>query len=92
MKLLFLVKRSWPSTRHWSREELGLLGVDSELVAAIEGAVSQPEKARLQALAREVDRFLEEAGEGFHRKGQRLMEWAYLTDAGKRAFRRWGAR
>jgi hypothetical protein len=51
-----------------------------------------PEKARLQALAKEAHRFFEEQGETFHKNGQRLMQWAYLTEAGKRAFRRWGAR
>lgn len=88
----FLVKRSWPSTRHWSTEKLEPLGVGPDLIAAIEGALLSPEKARLQALAKEADRFLEEQAETFHKKGQRLMQWAYLTEAGKRAFRRWGAR
>jgi hypothetical protein len=92
VKLLFLVKRSWPSTRHWSEEELELLGVGPDLLAAIGAALSSPEKTRLQALAKEVDRLLEGQGETFHRNAQRLMQWAYLTDAGKRAFRRFGAR
>ena len=63
-----------------------------DLVAAIGGALSSPEKTRLQALAKEVDRLLDEQGETFHKDVQKLMQWAYLTDAGKRAFRRWGAR
>jgi hypothetical protein len=74
VKLLFLVKRSWPSTRHWSTEELELLGVGPDLIAAIEGALLSPEKARLQALAKEADRFLEGQGETFHKNGQKLMQ------------------
>jgi predicted nucleotidyltransferase len=92
VKLLFVAKRSWPSTRHWSDEELKLVGVGPDLIASIGVALSSPEKARLQALGKEVDRFLEEEGETFHKNAQKLMQWAYLTDAGKRAFRRWGAR
>ena len=92
VKLLFLARRSWPSTRHWSEEELKLLGVEPDLVMAVGDALSSPEKARLQALAKEVDRFLDGLGETFHKNVQKLSQWAYLTDAGKRAFRRWGAR
>ncbi len=91
VKLLFLARRSWPSTRHWSEEELKLLGVGPDLVASIGGALSSPDKARLQTLAKEVDRLLDEQDETFHKDVQKLMQWAYLTDAGKRAFRRWGA-
>lgn len=57
----------------------------------MEQALVAPEKACLQALAKEVDRFLEEQGETFRRNGQRLMQWAYLTAAGKSAFRPLGS-
>ena len=67
VKLLFLAKRSWPSTRHWSEEELKLLGVGPDLVVAVGDALSSPEKARLQALAKEVDHFLDGQGEKFHK-------------------------
>ena len=66
--------------------------MEPDLVVAIGDALSSPEKARLQALAKEVDHFLDGQGETFHKNVQKLSQWAYLTDAGKRAFRRWGAR
>ena len=66
--------------------------MEPDLVMAIGDTLSSPEKARHQALAKEVDHFLDGQGETFHKNVQKLSQWAYLTDAGKRAFRRWGAR
>jgi hypothetical protein len=92
VKLLFLAKGSWPSTRHWSEEELRLLGIFPDLLAAIVVVLGTPEREAISALVKEVDRFLDGEGATFHKDRQKLMQWAYLTEAGKRAFRRWGAR
>ena len=91
-KLLFLQEGSWPSTRHWTRQELALLGVPADLVSLLEEALLTPEPSRVTPLLERVDRFLDEEGETFHKDRMGLFHWAVLTDAGKAAFRAWAAR
>ena len=91
-KLLFLVNGSWPSTRHWATHELELLGVPSNLLVAIERALTDPNSESLDRLVEDVHGHLEDKGETFHRDAEALGRWAVLTDEGKTAFQTWGAR
>ena len=92
VKLLFLVNGSWPSTRHWATNELELLGVPSDLLAAIESTLADPSSASLDRLMEGVHGYLEAEGETLHQEAEALGRWAVLTDEGKTAFQTWGAR
>lgn len=92
VKLLFLVKGSWPATRHWSEQELRLLGVSEELIASISAAFADRTREKFTTLVDEVKQWLEEHGETFHHDQQELIRWAFLTAEGKEVFARWGAR
>ncbi len=92
VKLLFLVHHSWPSTRHWATQELGLLGVPDNLLKAIEQTLAAPDAAALDSLLEEVHRYLEQLGETLHQDMQTLNRWAFLTEEGKTAFQTWGTR
>ena len=99
-KLLFLVMGSWPATRHWSRDELILLGIDAEFIDRISDAFSSPTNDKMTSLVTEVRSFLVERGELLHDVGseafqdayKELVHWAFLTAEGKKAFSDWGAR
>ena len=99
-KLLFLVMGSWPATRHWSRDELILLGIDAEFIDRISDAFSSPTQEKMTSLVTEVRSFLVERGELLHDVGsdafqdayKELVHWAFLTAEGKKAFSDWGAR
>jgi len=92
IKLLFLVNNSWPSTRHWSTHELELLGVPSDLLAAIERTLADPNSESLDRLVEDVHEHLDNKGEAFYQDAQALGRWAVLTDEGKTAFQTWGAK
>jgi len=92
VKLLFLVKGSWPATRHWSEQELRLLMVPEELITRISKAFADRTQEKFTVLVDEVKQWLEECGETFHHDQQELMRWAFLAAEGKEAFARWGAR
>ena len=91
-KLLFLVNGSWPSTRHWATHELELLGVPSDLLAAIERTLADPDPELLDQLVEDVQEYLANRGETFYQDAKALGRWAVLTDEGKTAFQTWGAR
>ncbi len=92
VKLIFLVKGSWPATRHWSEQELQLLGVPQGFIEQIGEAFAVPTREKLSALIDGVKGWLEECGETFHHDQQELMRWAFLSDEGKEAFQTWTAR
>ena len=92
VKLLFLVKGSWPATAHWSEQELRLLGVPDEL---LEGAIrlsSDMEPDDVTALVAEVRAFMGENGVTLHYEMDKIQPWLFFTKEGKRAFEDWGAR
>lgn len=99
-KLLFLVMGSWPATRHWSREELILLGIDAGFIDRISNAFSFPTTDKMTSLVSEVRGWLVERGEllddagseAFQDAYKELVHWAFLTAEGKKAFADWGAR
>jgi hypothetical protein len=92
VKLLFLVKGSWPATKHWSEQELRLLGVPDDLLARAARLkdASTPEEAK--GLVEAVRAFLDGCGETFHRDMEGIQRWLFFTKEGKRAFERWGLR
>ena len=99
-KLLFLVMGSWPATRHWSREELVLLGIDVEFIDRISDAFSSSTTEKMMSLVTEVRGWLVERGELLNDAGseafqdvyKKLVHWAFLTAEGKTSFTDWGAR
>ena len=99
-KLLFLVMGSWPATRHWSREELVLLGVDAEFIDRISDAFLSSTTEKMMSLVTEVRGWLVERGElltdagseAFQDVYKKLVHWAFLTAEGKTSFTDWGAR
>ena len=92
VKLLFLVRKSWSATPHWSEQELRLLGVPDRLIegAAKLGPDMAPEDVR--ALIEGVRAFMEENGVSIHREHDAIQPWLFFTREGKNAFERWGAR
>ena len=91
VKLLFLVKGSWPSTRHWSEAELHLLGVPEEILEGLLEATRDPVAERMRELADRVRTWLDAEGLDFHQDVDALARWAYLSPEGKAAFERWSA-
>lgn len=91
VKLCFLAKGAWPSTRHWSGPELRLLGVPEEIVDGALDALRAPAAKEAKALADAVRAWLDAEGLSFHRDDDALVRWAYLTPEGKSAFEHWGA-
>lgn len=92
VKLLFLLYGSWPSTLHWTQQELSVLGVSEGLVARIGETFAHPTKEGLSALTDAVKGELEAHDEAFHKDPQALMRWAFLRKDGKDAFATWGGR
>jgi hypothetical protein len=99
-KVLFLVMGSWPAGRHWSREELFILGIDSSFVDMISDVFSSPTGRNMARLETEVRKWLVDKGEllndcgdeAFGNAYKRLVSWAYLTPEGKKAFEHWASR
>ncbi len=92
VKTLFLACRSWPSTHHWSEQELHLLGVPSPLLDQATEAFADPVPDRMRQLAACVDAWLDERGEAFHRDSAALITWAFHRAEGRQAFETWAAR
>ena len=92
VKLFFLQQGSWPAMRHWSERELEQLDMTDALMILARKALTSPEKVDVKETVEKVKCWLEGQGETFHCDDHALMRWAYLTDAGKRAFRDWGGR
>jgi len=92
VKLLFLVKGSWPATAHWSDQELRLLGIPDRLLelASTLGVGVDPETTK--ELVDAVRAFLDEHGETFHHEMDAIQPWLFFSKEGKRAFERWGIR
>ena len=89
--LLFLAKRSWPSTRHWAEQELRLLGVPEDLLSqATQLGQGALDVDGLRALVDSVKDFLSECGETFHQDMPPLERWLFFRSEGKQAFERWG--
>ncbi len=92
VKLLFLAKGSWAATKHWSEEELRLLGVPEDLLARASRLRGVPKPEEAKALVEAVRAFLDECGETFHHDMDGIQRWLFFTEEGKRAFERWGLR
>jgi len=92
VKLLFLAKRSWPSTKHWSEQELRLLGIPDDLTARAARLARRPDPDEVKVLVEAVRSFLDDCGETFHRDMETIQRWLFFTKEGKRAFERWGLR
>ena len=89
VKLLFVVAGSWPSSRHWSREELYLLGVPEATLEALDAAAGSTDLEVWKTLVDEVRGFLKSERQTFHEDAAALNRWAFLEDEGKAAFARW---
>ena len=92
VKLLFLVKGSWASVKHWSEEELRLLGVPEDLLARASCLRGVPKPEEAKDLVEAVRAFLDDCGETFHHDMDGIQRWLFFTEEGKRAFERWGLR
>ena len=92
VKLLFLAKGSWASTKHWSEQELRLLGIPEDLLARAACLQGIPEPEDAKGLVEAVKGFLDECGETFHHDMEGIQRWLFFTVDGKRAFERWGLR
>lgn len=88
-KLLFVAGGAWPAPRHWTREELALLGVPDALLEGLEAAAVTTDLEAWNALLDGVRAHLVERDLAFHEDGPALVRWAFLTDAGRAAFERW---
>jgi hypothetical protein len=92
VKLLFLANGSWASVKHWSEEELRLLGVPDDLLVRMRCLDGPPTSEETKALVEAVRSFLDDCGGTFHRDIDRIQRWLFFTKEGKRAFERWGLR
>jgi hypothetical protein len=87
--LLFVSCGSWPASRHWTTDELYLLGVPESLLATLQEAAGTADLAAWRTLVDEVSAFLTSERHTFHEDREALIRWAYLTEDGKTAFERW---
>jgi len=92
VKLLFLTKGSWAATKHWSEQELRLLGVPDALLARAKCLLGTPTPGEAKGLVDAVRAFLDDCDETFHRDMDGIQRWLFFTKGGKRAFERWGLR
>jgi hypothetical protein len=92
VKVLFLAKGSWAAPKHWSEQELRLLGIPEDLLARAECLRGTPEPDEAKGLVEAVRAFLDGCGETFHRDMEGIQRWLFFTKEGKRAFERWGLR
>jgi len=92
VKLLFLAKGSWASVRHWSEQELRLLGVPDDVLVQAARLYGAPDADEVESLVEAVRGFLDGCGETFHRDMEGIQRWLFFTEEGKRAFERWGIR
>lgn len=90
VKLLFVAARAWPAPTHWTREELALLEVPESLLAQIATCATSIDLDDWRSLHAGVRTFLVARRLDFHEDGEALTRWAFLTDAGRAAFERWG--
>ena len=91
-KLLFLAKHSWPSTKHWTEQELAAAGIPGDLQGMIRELISDPSSDRARPLANAVRAFLDDCGEDFHHDMDGIQQWLFFTPEGKAAHEKWGAR
>lgn len=92
VKLLFLVRGSWPATAHWSEQELRLLGVPAELLEEAVRLSPDMEPDDVKALVEAVRAFMDENAVTLHHEMDKIQPWLFFTKEGKGAFERWGAR
>jgi uncharacterized protein DUF4037 len=91
-KLIFLVKKSWPSMKHWSEQEFSELGISSDLLDSVKTWMSDTSSDHARAMASAVRTFLDDEGETFHADMEGIQQWLFFTKNGKAAFERWGCR
>jgi hypothetical protein len=92
VKLIFLAKRSWPSTVHWSEQEFEQMGISDELLNAVKAWLTEPVSDNARAMAGAVRTYLDDCGETFHHDMDGIQQWLLFTKAGKAAFEKWGFR
>jgi hypothetical protein len=91
-KLLFLAKRSWPSTKHWTEQEFSEIGIPDEIQNTIREWLSDPSTDNARALSGDVRAFLDTCGETFQHDMEGIQQWLFFTSEGKAAHEKWGAR
>ena len=91
-KLIFLVKKSWPATKHWSEQEFAELDVPDELLHQVKTWISDPTSDHARAMVEAVRDFLDTEGESFQKDMDEIQQWLFFTPGGKAAFERWGCR
>jgi len=91
-KVIFLVKKSWPSTKHWSEQEFSELGISRDLLDSIKTWISDASSDHARAMVGAARAFLDAEGETFHSDMEGIQQWLFFTKNGKAAFERWGCR
>lgn len=89
-KLIFLVKKSWPSMKHWSEQEFSELEISSDLLDSVKAWISDTSSDHARAMIGAVRAFLDAEGETFHQNMEDIQQWLFFTVKGKAAFERWG--
>ena len=92
VKLIFLAKKSWASTVHWSEQEFEQLGISGDLLTSVKTWLAEPSTDNARAMASAVRAFLDDCGETFHHDMDGIQKWLFFTREGKAAFERWGCR
>jgi hypothetical protein len=91
-KLIFLAKKSWPSTKHWAEQEFAELSISADLLDLVKTWIPDPSSEKARAMVGAVRAFLDDAGETFHQDMDGIQQWLFFTVKGKAAFERWGCR
>jgi len=91
-KLIFLAKRSWPATAHWSEQEFVELGIPNDLLDLVKAWMMDPSSDNARAVVDAMRAFLDDDGETFHQDMDGIQQWLFFTKEGKAAFERWGIR
>jgi len=92
IKLVFLAKKSWPSTKHWSEQEFVQLGISDAVLDPVNAWMLDPSSDNGRGLVAAVRAFLDDSGETFHQDMEGIQQWLFFTKEGKAAFERWGVR
>lgn len=92
IKLIFLAKKSWPSTKHWSEQEFTEMGISGELLDTVNAWLLDPVSDNARAMAAATRTFLDDCGETFHHDMDGIQQWLFFTKEGKAAFEAWGCR
>ncbi|OWQ90659.1 hypothetical protein CDN99_10705 [Roseateles aquatilis] len=88
-RLLFLQRGTWPPPTTWIFHELALVGVPSDLIAALRDVLDVADPRRLRVLRGALDGHLIERGATFVDNPVLLLDWLFESPEGRRAQMNW---